>query len=276
MRSGRNVLDAQVEVGTASGHYEALTPAFTTQQDNLTPSQRLFIACLLRVTNPQYGTLAGQRGGSSRQLMTSSLIRRNFGEQTSQFWESVRLIQDVIHDAQQSSYVLANAAMMDVFAESNQTPVKPSKALPNNAAGDLAPWLRRFVQSAVSASGIRPLRYAILNFVQRAPTGFIELIRRELGDDARISCCALVPTAELPPRCNGQLPVIALDIFAHWLVLLLLLDEVWWIGPIGDFELGRLTERVAELRSDERENKVSSTDWWPGRMHAMYKGSHTE
>jgi hypothetical protein len=33
---------------------------------------------------------------------------------------------------------------------------------------------------------------------------------------------------------------LALEIFAHWLVLVMLLDNVWWIGGIGAWELGRV------------------------------------
>jgi hypothetical protein len=40
---------------------------------------------------------------------------------------------------------------------------------------------------------------------------------------------------ELTPAHN-----LALEIFAHWLVLVMLLDNVWWIGGIGAWELGRV------------------------------------
>jgi hypothetical protein len=60
---------------------------------------------------------------------------------------------------------------------------------------------------------------------------------------------------------------LALEVFAHWLVLVLLLDDVWWIGGIGAWELGR----VVALRRDGRWPLRTCTagedgDWWPGSM----------
>ncbi|OQO08074.1 hypothetical protein B0A48_06868 [Cryoendolithus antarcticus] len=174
-----------------------------------------------------------------------------------------------------SAMDLLSAIFRDVFADSNQAGTARSKVLPDSNAGDLAPWLRRFVQNAVSASGVRPLRYTILNFVQRAPTGFIELLRRELGDESPSSPTDLVLAVFAPPLCEDIVVTMALNIFAHWLVLLLLLDEVWWIGPIGKFELDRLTKRMVEVHSSELGGDGQPTDWWPGRMDAMYKMLHT-
>ena len=58
---------------------------------------------------------------------------------------------------------------------------------------------------------------------------------------------------------------LALEIFAHWLVLVILLDNVWWIGGIGAWELGRLVM----VRKDMRWGACmwnQDEDWWPESM----------
>jgi hypothetical protein len=71
---------------------------------------------------------------------------------------------------------------------------------------------------------------------------------------------------------------LALEIFAHWLVLVMLLDNVWWIGGIGAWELGRVVALKREGRSrpglnppccyfgNMTETTEREGDWWPEGM----------
>lgn len=56
-----------------------------------------------------------------------------------------------------------------------------------------------------------------------------------------------------------------LDIFAHWLVLVILLDDVWWIGGIGAWELGQI---VSFKRNSQYRMGLWNQDkrWWPESM----------
>ncbi|KAK1754144.1 hypothetical protein QBC47DRAFT_403533 [Echria macrotheca] len=53
---------------------------------------------------------------------------------------------------------------------------------------------------------------------------------------------------------------LALDIFCHWLVFVMLLDNVWWIDGIGAWELGH----IVAVRGTGQWS--CPDDWWPGRM----------
>jgi len=56
------------------------------------------------------------------------------------------------------------------------------------------------------------------------------------------------PLNNTDPHLNPTQP-LALEIFAHWLVLVTLLDQVWWLGSIGAWELGRIVASVRTRRT---------------------------
>jgi len=55
---------------------------------------------------------------------------------------------------------------------------------------------------------------------------------------------------------------LALEIFAHWLVLVMLLDGVWWVGNTGDWELRRI---ISSMRH-KRWIVGAHESWWPETM----------
>jgi len=74
-------------------------------------------------------------------------------------------------------------------------------------------------------------------------------------------------TGLITPTVAQQL---AMDIFAHWLVPILMLDDVWWIGDIGSWELGKLVA----MRRDVRWSGcfwTNDEDWWPESMYEVHR-----
>lgn len=64
---------------------------------------------------------------------------------------------------------------------------------------------------------------------------------------------------------------LAVEIFAHWLVLVVLLDGVWWIGGVGAWEL----ERVVQVRRVEWGCEClwewgGEGGWWPEAMGKVW------
>jgi hypothetical protein len=57
---------------------------------------------------------------------------------------------------------------------------------------------------------------------------------------------------------------LAMEIFAHWLVMVLMLDNVWWIGGIGAWELKQIV--TAKGGSRWRKSWKVEEDWWPEIM----------
>lgn len=114
-------------------------------------------------------------------------------------------------------------------------------------------WLRRYLGRVTSSTPTTPLRRTIMSFVNQVPIEYLSLVQSILDiipiDSAESLDVVTTPTQRL-----------AMDIFAHWLVLVMLLDGVWWIGPIGGWELGRV---VAFMRSQQLHDE---RNWWPESM----------
>lgn len=113
----------------------------------------------------------------------------------------------------------------------------------------VSPWLRTYVARVTSAVPQRQLRRIIMSFLNRVPMEFLGLVQDSLDDSA----------VQVEDIAVSQ---IVLDIFAHWLVLVTLLDGVWWIGGIGEWELERTVRRYKELDF----GLGSESEWWPHRM----------
>ena len=76
-----------------------------------------------------------------------------------------------------------------------------------------------------------------------------------------IARCPLNPINSEPSLAHQ----LAVDIFAHWLVLVMLLDKVWWIGGIGAWELGQIIPFRKNTRWCMSLWKTDD-DWWPESM----------
>lgn len=130
----------------------------------------------------------------------------------------------------------------------------------------LPPWLRNYLARVTEKSP--PCRTA-MSFISQVPPQYLDLVQTILdrlphqnaGDDYY----GALHYSE--PGVNGVVQRLAIDIFAHWLVLVMLLDDVWWIGGIGAWELGRV---VAAMQMTE--------DWWPESMYKVWRelGKHKE
>ena len=130
----------------------------------------------------------------------------------------------------------------------------------------LPPWLRNYLARVTEKSP--PCRTAMF-FISQVPPQYLDLVQTILdrlphqngGDDY----FGVLHYSE--PGVNGVAQRLAVDIFAHWLVLVMLLEGVWWIGGIGAWELGRV---VAAMQMTE--------DWWPESMYKVWRelGKHKE
>jgi hypothetical protein len=128
------------------------------------------------------------------------------------------------------------------------------------------PWIRSYLARVTSLTPSRPPRRTVVAFLSRVPPEFLDLVQTTLdslpvrndggGDDGPSTLACAPPVQRL-----------AMDIFAHWLVLVMLLDGVWWIGGIGIWELGRV---VAAMQM--------TGDWWPESMYKVGRelGKHKQ
>jgi hypothetical protein len=134
----------------------------------------------------------------------------------------------------------------------------------------VSPWLRRYTASITSMVPSRLPRRIIMAFIHKIPTRYLNLVEEMVsfipakpyyaGDET----AWMTPSVSMSPEPSPA-HQLALDIFAHWLVLVILLDNVWWIGDIGTWELGRIVSfrnhvswRWCRWEKDEA--------WWPESM----------
>ncbi|KAJ5405196.1 Protein of unknown function DUF3468 [Penicillium sp. CMV-2018d] len=132
----------------------------------------------------------------------------------------------------------------------------------------VSPWMRRYTARITSMIPSKLPRRFIMAFVHKAPTKYLYLVEDMMGlmqsgapRGHGIARCPLNPINSEPSLAHQ----LAVDIFAHWLVLVMLLDKVWWIGGIGAWELGQ----IISLRKDTRwcmSLWKTDDDWWPESM----------
>ncbi|KAM3502362.1 hypothetical protein MY10362_004905, partial [Beauveria mimosiformis] len=145
----------------------------------------------------------------------------------------------------------------------------PRKPHDFGALEDVPPWLVRYLARVTSATPSKLWRRRIMAFLNQVPFDFLHLVQRALD---------CMPVEESPAQSRSAddeeepLPLEAahkpaMDIFAHWLVLVMLLDGVWWIGDIGHWELGRII-RFIETQGFVLDLAEGET-WWPETMCAI-------
>jgi hypothetical protein len=132
----------------------------------------------------------------------------------------------------------------------------------------VSPWLRGYLGRVTSSTPSKPLRRTIMGFLNRVPMTFLHDVQATLDriPVAGSNHGSWDKSAEgMPPR-GTPTNQLTMDIFAHWLVLVMLLDGVWWIGGIGEWELGRVLSFV----DGQGWNCESDPErWWPESMYKV-------
>ncbi|KAM0261048.1 hypothetical protein ACHAQJ_002487 [Trichoderma viride] len=170
---------------------------------------------------------------------------------------------------------LLEELFMIVFA-SNQSRSEPSQS-PRAASSSprlgrldkASPWLRDYLANVTSAKPSEVWRRTIMAFLNRVPFEYLQLVQSALD---------YMPVTVKQTDSNsfdkavplGAAQRLAMNIFAHWLVLVMLLDGVWWIGSIGQWELGRMLS-FADAQWWIPESTETGETWWPESMYAVQK-----
>ncbi|GMG41600.1 unnamed protein product [Aspergillus oryzae var. brunneus] len=169
--------------------------------------------------------------------------------------------------------VLENCASLALSTrEGNESVQVPrNHALSSDRSHRVSPWVASYMISVTSMESPRVLRRIIMSFLNKAPAEYLSLVRSVLDSpdvEAGVENGLIQdsPGAEAPSLNAAHL--LAMDIFAHWLVLVMLLDGVWWIGDIGQWELSQVlsltkTQNVLGWSVDTRET------WWPESMYLV-------
>jgi hypothetical protein len=98
-------------------------------------------------------------------------------------------------------------------------------------------------------------------FLDRVPADYLTLVETSL-DYARAPELDDAGSRALQPISTY---LLGLDILAHWLVFVMLLDGLWWIGQTGLWELELIISlvRAKSWGADVIEEEGA---WWPEKM----------
>ncbi|KAF3398108.1 hypothetical protein F1880_006361 [Penicillium rolfsii] len=163
----------------------------------------------------------------------------------------------------------------DAFSrrETGESPESPRHEAPSfDGFSKVSPWVGNYMISVTSMRMPIALRRTIMSFLNEAPSDYLGIIQSILD----------LPIPEASPTENETIwdspydnipllnatQLLAMDIFAHWLVLVMLLDGVWWIGGIGQWELGQV---VSLMKTQEFFHQVrdDTETWWPQSMYMV-------
>ncbi|KAK5287358.1 hypothetical protein LTR43_010192 [Exophiala xenobiotica] len=162
---------------------------------------------------------------------------------------------DILNDIMSSTFSDC-ATMKNSSEHTTYSPVAPDSLL-SQAPG----WLRNFVLRRPQATHTDPLVRTFLAFFRRVSKAYVDL---------------LLPLLE--PRTDGDnvddehelttAEVLALDVYAHWLVLMLLVEEeAWWVGNFPFVALQGLVARYGDgLLGTSSARQQQQQQWWPESM----------
>ncbi|KAK0755166.1 hypothetical protein B0T18DRAFT_357034 [Schizothecium vesticola] len=140
----------------------------------------------------------------------------------------------------------------------------PSLDMPDGLVEQLSsvsPWLQSYVSRITSTVPTRLPRRYIAAFIHKAPLRFLDIVDEAFASTGRVvDGYAMQETRRL-----------AFNIFAHWLVLVLLLDDVWWIGGIAAWELGIIALLVRDGQGQHLMYDGYQDKWWPESMFEIWK-----
>lgn len=126
---------------------------------------------------------------------------------------------------------------------------------------DVPLWLRSFARKATNPRPTEPLTSLLLSFLAQVPQTYLDMIVPLLNQ--RLESPANDNTTQ-----TTKIQALALDVYAHWSVLMFLAEEdSWWIG---DLPIVTLTGMINRFGDDFVERLWPGTcpkePWWPGSM----------
>jgi hypothetical protein len=143
---------------------------------------------------------------------------------------------------------------------------------PLGLLSEVSDWLRAYLARALAVAPSRPLRRVVMAFLYRVPEEYLSMVQGVL-DSIPVKTEGvddITPEgADYQFSKIGAADQLAVDILAHWLVFVMLLDGVWWIGDIGFWELGRIVSFVQKQCLPMTSCRESGGDWWPASMYRV-------
>lgn len=132
-------------------------------------------------------------------------------------------------------------------------------------------WLRTFARRARDPLQTEPLTSFLLSFLVQAPQAYLDLVLPLL--DQRLESPISVTSDSLTTEMTRE-QTLALDIYAHWSVLMFLVEEdSWWIGNLPAVTLAGMVNRYGDDFVTRLWPRTASRQepWWPGSMLSIFQ-----
>ncbi|GKZ25969.1 hypothetical protein AbraIFM66951_002081 [Aspergillus brasiliensis] len=187
--------------------------------------------------------------------------------------------QRQVHALLETITILENCASAALTARASDKGDTMSKSSPNTQHTPMfanfrtvSPWVAQYMISVTSMESPHILRRIIMSFLNKAPCEFLNIVQSVLDSP---TLKARTETSPLPDTYATRktvlftpVHVLAMDIFAHWLVLVMLLDGVWWISDIGQWELSQV---IVLMKTQNVLCRLADTGemWWPESMYLV-------
>ncbi|KAF2416084.1 hypothetical protein EJ08DRAFT_119450 [Tothia fuscella] len=130
----------------------------------------------------------------------------------------------------------------------------------------IAPWLLAYAKRPMLPEPGQPLTAWFLSFLVQVPQHYLDLVIPLL--DQRLENSTNGPENFARTNLTAD-QVLALDIYAHWSVLMFLVEEEsWWIGVLPSVTLTGLVARYGVDFVDPLTHRpfLVEEQWWPGSM----------
>jgi hypothetical protein len=151
------------------------------------------------------------------------------------------------------------------------SPVVHSLEPEPTSSSEIAPWLRSFARRSFANQSTvlqptEPLTRFFLSFLVQAPQEYLDLVLPLL--DQRLESPIPASSGRIPAELTRE-QALALDIYAHWSVLMFLVEEEsWWIGTLPVVTLAGIVNRYGNGFESRLwpEDGLGKEQWWPGSM----------
>jgi hypothetical protein len=135
----------------------------------------------------------------------------------------------------------------------------------------VALWLRSFARRATDPLPTEPLTSLLLSFLVQAPQAYLDLVLPLL--DQRLESPIGATSDDITTKLTRE-QALALDIYAHWSVLMFLVEvDSWWIGDLPVVTLAGMVNRYSDDFVTKLWPRTTSRQepWWPGSMLTIFR-----
>ncbi|KAH6680841.1 hypothetical protein B0J14DRAFT_558176 [Halenospora varia] len=219
-------------------------------------------------THVMFPILAATRQGAFSKLQErlESLYHSNA------CYEGGRCTDDQLSACAAAFEILVNIRT-DIFSPSNSSapqsiePTAKKSFEPESVSlPQVGPWLRSYASRHAIPLPTELLTRPFLGFLVQAPQAYLDLVLPLL--DQRLESPIDIPSEDTSAQLTKE-QALALDIYAHWSVLMFLVEEEsWWIGKLPVVTLTGMVNRYGDhfVTRLWPEGTHGQEQWWPGSM----------